>query len=336
MDEKKSIKLKIIAHLDGDLNQEGARELLAWIEKSKENARYYASVKDLWQASLMDATQMAETEQEWVKFVDRIHSKKQSDGSFRIWFELKWRQVLQVAAVLAVGILTGTGISKYAKEGVSPVITASAPLGSVSKITLPDKTEVFLNAGSQIQYTFDGDGKSRGVMLDGEAWFKVFKNDQLPFLVRTAYYNVKVLGTEFNVKAYRDDNQIETTLEKGAVQVISSETLKLKRAVSLKPGEQLIYAKDKETIRVRSVNPKLYTSWKDNKLEFIRMAFGDLIRLLERRYGVNIEVQDKSILQYHYSGTIKNESILEILDILQHTLPIRYEITGQTAKIYKK
>lgn len=336
MDEKKSIKLRIIAYLDGDLNQEGTRELLAWIEKSKENARYYASVKDLWQASLVDATQIAGTEQEWAKFVNRIHSKRQSDDSFRFRFELKWKQVLQAAAVLAVGILTGTGISKYAKEAVLPVITASAPLGSVSKIILPDKTEVFLNAGSQIQYAFDEDGKSRGVILEGEAWFKVFKNDQLPFLVRTAYYDVKVLGTEFNVKAYRDDNQIETTLEKGTVQVISSGTLKLKREVSLKPGEQLIYAKDKETIRVRSVNPKLYTSWKDNKLEFIRMAFGDLIRLLERRYGVNIEVQDKSILQYHYSGTIKNESILEILDILQHTLPIRYEITEQTAKIYKK
>ncbi|MEN6453743.1 MAG: FecR domain-containing protein, partial [Prolixibacteraceae bacterium] len=291
--------------------------------------------KDLWEASLIDATRVAGTEQEWEKFVGKINHKRNSGNSFRFRFELKWKQVLQAAAVLLVGILLGTGIAHHAGSG-TPILTASAPLGSVSKIILPDKTEVFLNAGSQIQYAFDEDGESRGVILDGEAWFKVFKNDRLPFLVQTAYYDIKVLGTEFNVKAYSEDNQIETTLEKGVVQVISSGTLKLKREVSLKPGEQLVYARDKETIRVRLVNPKLYTSWKDNKLEFIKMELGELITLLERKYGVNIEVEDKSILQYHYSGTIKNETILEILEIIRHTLPLRYEIVGQTVKIYKK
>ncbi|MEN6454559.1 MAG: hypothetical protein ABFD10_09890, partial [Prolixibacteraceae bacterium] len=83
MDAKKSIKLKIIAYLDGELDQEGSRELLEWIEKSSENARYYASVKDLWEASLIDATRVAGTEQEWEKFVGKINHKRNSGNSFR-------------------------------------------------------------------------------------------------------------------------------------------------------------------------------------------------------------------------------------------------------------
>ncbi len=336
MDAKKSIKLKIIAYLDGDLDQEGIRELLAWIEKSRENARYYASVKDLWEASLIDATRISGTEEEWKKFVMRLNLKKQSDNSFRFPFEPNWKRIFQAAAVLLVGILAGTGISDYAENDSPLVITASAPSGSVSKIILPDKTEVFLNAGSQIQYAFDTDKKNRGVILDGEAWFDVVKNDRVPFVVQTGYYDVKVLGTEFNVKAYSSDERIETTLEKGSVQITSSRGLKLDRNVSLKPGEQLVYNRNKKTVHIKKVNTRIYTSWKDNKLEFIRMELGELIDLLERKYGVDIKVQDKSILQYHYSGTIKNETILKILEIIQHTLPIRYEIVGQTVKIYKK
>ena len=336
MDIKKSIKLKIIAYLDGDLGGEGTRELLEWVEKSGENARYYASVKDLWEVSLTDASRTAGTEKEWKKFVMQVNRNRQFGNPAQFLFEKKWKRVFRLAAVLLLGILAGTGISYYMKKDMPSLLTASAPLGSVSKIILPDETEVFLNAGSEMQYSFDADAKVRGVFLDGEAWFKVSKDDRIPFLVQTAFYSVKVLGTEFNVKAYHDDNRIETTLEKGSVHIISSNTLKLNRVVVLRPGEQLVYNRDKQTIQLGTVNTKLYTSWKDNKLEFIKMELGDLITLLERRYGVSVKVEDKNILGYHYSGTIKNESILEILDMIQRTLPIRYEITNQIIKINKK
>ena len=102
------------------------------------------------------------------------------------------------------------------------------------------------------------------------------------------------------------------------------------------PGEQLIYNKELNSIQVSGVNTKWYTSWKENKLMFVNMSVKDLRILLERKYGVEIEIGEKSILNYHYDGTIKNESILEVLEILRHTLPIKYQIIGQKIIINKK
>ena len=335
MDRNKSIKLKIIAYLDGELDEQGMQEIVAWIAKSTGNARYYAGIKDLWETALMDASQIAGTEKEWEKLAGKI-SHRRTGNHFRFFSMLNRLNMVQMAAMLAAGLLIGWLVS-YDRIGDTPAwITASAPKGSVSKIILPDQTEVFLNAGSEIRYAFEGTGSKREVILDGEAWFNVLRNDKNPFLVHTGFYTVKVLGTAFNVKAYRSDNSVTTTLESGTIQVASSDQMKLKEDIILKPGDQLVYGKNRKQIQIRQVDPKFYTSWKDNKLEFIKMGLDELIVLLERKYGVEIEVTDNSILQYHYSGTIKNETILEILEIIQHTLPIRYEINDQIIKISKK
>ena len=93
--------------------------------------------------------------------------------------------------------------------------------------------------------------------------------------------------------------------------------------------------KELNKIFVKKVDTKQFTSWKDNKLIFLNMDFKELIILLERKYDVDIEVDNPDILKLHYSGTIKNESILEILEIIKHTLPIQYKIESQQIIINK-
>jgi ferric-dicitrate binding protein FerR (iron transport regulator) len=110
----------------------------------------------------------------------------------------------------------------------------------------------------------------------------------------------------------------------------------LKQDVQLVPGEQLVYHKANKTVQVKQVKPSLFSAWKDNKLIFINMKLGELISLLERKYGVEIRVQDPRLLNHHYDGTIKNETIIEVLDILQATLPINYVIKEQKVIITKK
>ena len=243
---------------------------------------------------------------------------------------------LKVAAILVLGIIIGAVALHWGTKREPVLCTAIAPKGSVSQTILPDSTIIYLNAGSKLTYSIDPDSYQREVYLTGEAWFKVTHNQKRPFVVHTDYYNVNVLGTEFNVKAYLGDERIETTLEKGSVKITSSEKMRIAQDLILKPGEQLVFNKDEKTLRIRQVDTKLFTSWKDNKLEFIKMSLKDLIVLLERRYGVNIKVEDQEILKYHYSGTIKNESILEILDIIEHTLPVRHVIDNQIIRIYRQ
>lgn len=242
------------------------------------------------------------------------------------------------AAILVVGLLIGNLIQRNGFETVSEPVyyTSKAPKGSIAEMILPDGTIIFLNSGSEIKYASDMNAKSREVYLTGEAWFDVQKSKDVPFLVHTDYYDVRVLGTEFNVKAYTEDSEVVTTLEKGSIQIQSTKNLKLKQDVQLVSGEQLVYHKTNKTIQVAQVKPSLFSSWKDSKLIFINMKLGELITLLERKYGVNITVRDQQLLNHHYDGTIKNETIIEVLEILQATLPINYVISDQEVIITKK
>lgn len=245
-------------------------------------------------------------------------------------------KLLQWAAILVFGLFIGHYLHSVKKHSSPVYYTSIAPKGSISEMLLPDGSHIFLNSGSQIRYSVDGTEGMREVFLTGEAWFQVAKMKAKPFVVHTSFYDVRVTGTSFNVKAYKDDEAVITTLEEGSVQVKSSENLKLAEEKVLKPGQQLIYNKETRSIQVNEVNTRLYTSWKENKLVFINMSLKDLKTLLERKYGVDIQIVDKDILDYHYDGVLKSETILEVLEIFRHTLPIEYKIVGQNIIIQKK
>jgi len=242
--------------------------------------------------------------------------------------------VLKIAAILVIGFLTGIQVNNFQKNE-TVWCTFTSPKGSISQMVLPDSTMVYINSGSELRYPIDNDHKIREVFLTGEAWFNVTQNKKQPFLVHTPGYDVQVLGTQFNVKAYPYENEIITTLEEGRLWIISLTKEKMNQSQMLCSGQQLIYNVKNELASIREVNPRIYTSWKDNKLIFINMELKELIVLLERKYGVDIEVLNTELLDYHYDGTIKNETILEVLDLLSETLPISYKIEEQKVIIVK-
>jgi ferric-dicitrate binding protein FerR (iron transport regulator) len=103
--------------------------------------------------------------------------------------------------------------------------------------------------------------------------------------------------------------------------------------VILKAGEQIVLNKESRDLNIKNVNTKWFTSWKDNKLIFVNMNMKELIVLLERKYGVEIDIKNIEILKLHFDGTIKNESIIEIMEIMKKTLPISYKVVGQKIEI---
>lgn len=262
--------------------------------------------------------------------IKKKHDQKPTGQRIRMAYA-----ILKIASILIVGLFLGLSV-QYLKKTEPVYFTSIAPRGSVSQLVLPDNSIVYLNAGSQLKYAIAGLNGKREVFLDGEAWFDITKNEKRPFVVHTSFYDVNVFGTQFNVKAYRTDNEIVTTLEKGSVQISSSENLKLTKNPTLRPGEQLVYSIMNKSLEVKSVEPRMFTAWKDNKLIFINMNLRELIVVLERKYGVDIEITDNIVLDFHYDGTIKDETILEVLDLLKETLPVKYKIKGQSILITKK
>ncbi len=332
MRSKDKIELLIIAELDGDLSMDDKARLEAWISETETNREYYEQIKESWKGSLDKAAKMAQTSNEWKRFCDRIsvHPLSKPNKVKRFYW-------YQIAAIAIVGLfIAGLVYQHFYVNEESSFCTFISPEGSVNQVILPDSSVVYLNSGSQIKYDVKTSNDLREVFLNGEAWFHVKKNKHKPFIVHTSCYNVKVLGTKFNVNSYSDEEAVTTTLEEGSVQVLEAEKNNTKGKIILKPGEQLTYDKKNKIITRKKVNTKLYTSWRKNELVFSEMKLGELVKLLERKYGVEIEVKDSTLLESHFSGTIKNESISELLGIIQYTHPITYQINGNKVIINKK
>lgn len=264
---------------------------------------------------------------------------------FRVWSVIEKKEAttrfkkrylnagMKIVAALIIGLIAGVVATYFMNQKEPVYYSAHSPRGSVSELILPDSTVIFLNSGSRIRYTLESENKMREVFLEGEAWFDVEQNKKRPFLVHTPIYNVEVTGTQFNVKAYPEEKRVITTLEEGEVRLHSSDNVKLADVVTLKPGEQAAFSVESNELAINNVNPKYYTSWRDNQLIFMNMNLQELIVILERKFGVDIEVKDESILDYHCDGTFKNETIIDVLRIIQTTLPVKYEIVGQKIEI---
>jgi len=369
MNIPESIQEAIISFLEGELNQSQADELIAWLEKDN-NVQYFRQVEDIWAAS----SNLETAEHDVKKGLNKVR-KKIVDRDIR---SLPSKEIrFSIPALLGIAatvlILITLSVSRifffsHNQKGVEinhAMVEATAPRGSRSLIILSDSTTIWLNSDTRLRYPIDYGFTNRTVYLEGEAFFKVSPNADLPFQVNTSEIKVIALGTAFNVKAYRDEGTIETTLEEGQVSIDLLDPGKKKRsveAVILRPKQTAVYQKQEGTVNFREQkindkitnkpvkanikdilpvkvsevsDTKLYTSWKDTRWIFRNEKFSSLSPKLERRYNVKIQLVDKTLEEYTFTGTILEESLEQVLAAIQMTSPIRYEINSQEVKLYE-
>lgn len=234
-------------------------------------------------------------------------------------------------------------------EPVAAKCEITTKYGSKTSVVLPDGTKVWVNAASKLIYDNDYGNTTREVNLVGEAFFDVVHNAAKPFVIHTSKMDIRVLGTQFNVRCYPDESKIETSLIKGQIEV----TLKKNPAqkIYLKPNEKLILMNDdvneipvpelhnaqaEQKIKVPeqvSINHLTYqaidsaiveTSWMENKLEFVSETFEDVAKKMEKWYGVNITITNEKLKQTHLTGSFENETIEQALKALQLTIQFTY------------
>jgi len=259
--------------------------------------------------------------------------------SVRSWY--------QIAAVFVLLVGASTFFQLYFNRGVSehsPLLnlksfhTAAAERTS---ITLSDGSTVLLNAASQLKYPVHFKGGTREVYLSGEAFFDVKKDPQHPFVVHTDKIAVKVLGTAFDVKAYKDDAETEATLIRGLIEV----TLKKRdaKAVIIRPNEKFTITGTGKTPVISKLtyytpgdaNAILETSWTNNKLLFKNYSFSTLSKLMERWYGVKIIFKNEELKAFRYTGQFTNENITQALDALKMIEAFSYKVEREIVYIYK-
>ncbi len=302
--------------LTENASEDEIREFTNWQNELEQNRAVFQEYKKAWESTgllnsfdLERAKLMTE-----VKILEKL---KAARSFFYYW--------QRVAAILIIPLLIFSAVYYFTNETIEVSTTSEivkTPYGARTSFELPDGSVAWLNSGSELSYPHHF-GKTREINLEGEVYLEVKKGNK-PFIVKTKYGEVKVLGTKFNVSAFPGE-PFNTTLVEGAVAIKENTS---SDEVILKPGFQ--YVAENGTYSVEKVQPEMYTSWKDGKMVFRREPFSLVAKRLERWFNVSIKLEGEPIKNLWYTGTIEMESFSEVLELIKNTTPIDYSFDSQT------
>ena len=280
--------------------------------------------EELWVSSAVaDETQQYDVDQAFERFRKRTGLDQSGRQSY------KWYRTWSVAAVAIVllGLITVTAYwqgSRQVQSNFSDIVV-EAPLGSKTKLTLPDGSTVWLNAGSKMVYSQGFGVSDRRLAFQGEGYFEVEKNDEMPFLVQTHDVNVTVVGTKFNFRNYPEDEEAVVELLEGKVALENQ--LKEEAVRYLSPNEKMVLHKATGEMDITSAKVKEATLWTENILLFDEDLLPDIVRKLERSYHVRIEIENEDLKQARFYGQFNQleQNIYEVLDMLVETGRLEYQ-----------
>ena len=319
--EKFDIDQLIANRLLGTISDEGNLFLDDWIKQSIENQRLYSEQKRLWNLfEIHQKVQKIDERKAYQTISDQLFIKKKVNV-------FGWIQ--RIAAILLLPVVIASVyyfyLGKANHNQLSTVYnTVETPLGMRSSLTLPDGTQVWLNAGSSISYPVLFADNCRKVSLSGEAYFEVKKDKKWPFIVSAKNMEIIVSGTTFNCNAYPENNQIQTVLVEGAISLTNnSATVN----VLMTPGELATFNSSDQKVNKIKTDLQKYVAWKSGKLMFRDDKMNKVVEKLERWYNVEFEIEDKEIEDYIYTATFVDESLDQVLKMLSISAPIRYTIS---------
>lgn len=205
--------------------------------------------------------------------------------------------------------------------------TLQTPRGKDFKILLSDGTEVWLNAESKLTYPTHFTGESRIVELSGEAYFKVAKDTQHPFIVKTQKLETQVFGTGFNIHAYQYDDP-HITLVEGKVAIKSQYY-----HIMLRPGENAKLNQD-GSIKVQKIDTQIYTAWTEGYFYFDNTSLKDIMKELGRWYNLTIQIQNPQVMNYHFNfWANRKDSIEHVIDLINELGKVKASLHNNTLTI---
>jgi transmembrane sensor len=344
----------IIRYLSGETSSSENLFIQDWIKLTEDNKSYFISFRNIWMATAQ--VQCNEINLALLNSESELNPVKSSKDKLK---RIVFYRMIEVAAVITIFLLTGSLVYSLFSDkqlvNYQNDVAVEAIAGSKTIITLPDGTKVWLNGGSKLTYGKNYNTNKREVFLVGEAYFNVVTNPSTPFIVQAGILSIKAIGTSFNVKAYPEDKFIVTTLVKGKVIIEGKDQMNKCFTVFMQPNETVSYSKDpienivkneeknnnithehNKTIPLVSkelpvtiheeVKTELFTSWKDERWIIESQNIENLVKDLERRYNLKIAILSPSIKKFHFTGIIQNETIEQIMEIMRHTIPMKYTI----------
>ena len=308
------IKDIITRFLEGAASEQEVAILWGWLEESQANRQYFDEVNNAFQVSVtLSRFNQQKVDKAWNALAQRIDPEKKG-RTFS--FSTPVLSPLKIAAsVFLVAVSCFIIMQLISKDGITGrnVTLVRNAEGNNTRILLPDGSLVWLNTNSTLEYPPSFGNSSRIVTLKGEAFFDV-KKAGTPFIVQTERLQVFVMGTKFNVQAYKNDPDLKTTLEEGKIQLrVKGE----EQFYLMKPGDQITLNTAVHKITLKKVNPSNFTAWKEDELVFDNTELGEIAAKLENRYKVRLSVDSVLAKRERLTMTIEHESLEEVLDMIR-------------------
>lgn len=286
--------------------------------------------KELWFSSLAANDSHAyDVDKAFGKFQQRTRRKRSSRFFIPAFL---YKAAAVVLILIACGLSYWFGVNGIQDRFADIVV--EAPLGSKTKLILPDGSQVWLNAGSRIVYSQGFGVNNRHLELNGEAYFEVTKNKDIPFDVKTKELNVTVLGTKFNFRNYDDEEELVVNLLEGRVQL--DNRIHDTEAVYLSPSEKGVLNKLTGEIVISKAKVVDSKEWMNDRLFFDEMTLADIVKELERSYGVRISIGDAKLKNDRFYALFnrREQSIQDVLDIIAKTGKLRYQMKGDSITLF--
>lgn len=308
----------LLKYIEGNATNQEKESIVYWLDSDPENMREYLALRKLHDITIWQTSPS-------VKIAQKPIRKIQNWSVKHIYI-----QVMKIAAVFLIAILVSRFLFPDSKpENSVAMQTIRVPAGQRAEITLVDGTKVWLNAKTTFIFPNYFSESSRNVTLDGEGFFNVSSNKLKPFIVKTEKYNIKVLGTQFNLMAYSGKDIFETSLLEGSVEIIKAGSSK---GILIKPDER-IFQENNSLVIAPIIHPNHFL-WKEGIISFNDESFPEIVNKLELYFDLKIEVKNKKILNYRCTGKFRTKDGVEhILKVLQLSNTFSYKIDDKLNKI---
>lgn len=299
-------------------------ELMDWLDEKNENQELFEEIVEVHQLTRnVPEPFVPDSGIAWSKIEERVRPVNSIKRFISVF-----SKVAAAILILALGFSLALVLRSRDQGQLTRVY---APKGQKTQIFLPDSSIVFLNGGTNLTYASDF-LDNRKIELAGEALFVVRNKTKSQFTVQTDFIDVNVFGTQFNVKAYSEDPEIEIALLEGSIGLAKNN----KDLLDLSPGHIAVLNKETQKIDVQRGDVSKIISWSHDELIFEDKTFEEIITYLERWYGVEIQL-DKALKGKHrFTFNVKTESLRELLKLINVITPIEYDIDGKHVKISKR
>lgn len=324
--EKNTVAAKIAAkYFSGNVNEDEKEYLGKWINESEENAKYFQQLANIWGTV---GTDCESGQIDTARALKEVRKRISGNPAIRrLW--IAWGKI---AAVLIIPLLAWNSLKLSHKTSENKIFEEPvynevfATFGTRTAIKLADSSLVWLNSGSSLRYPVRFAGSQREVYLNGEAYFEVESDPEMPFIVKTNDIVVRATGTKFNILGYNSTSETAVTLVSGKISVSERDGNGRDTLLSdMVPDQHMVFDKNSGALSINNEDPYKHYSWKDGKLIFRNDPLSEVVKKLSQVFNVDIEIQGSDLGDYRYRATFQDESLSDILKLLEISSPIGFK-----------